>query len=536
MKYGPGKCSGYVDRVVNEHSPPPPDSKFRKLLPRQAVQPLCRAPGQNLFETPEEHNYFQRFQIHTVSELTGVRDSELWTRIVLQAAQEDPCIRHAVVALAALDSKNFGSIESSDESFSRRRLAYSEYHRAIAGLRKELAAKNCKITTKLISCILFACFEAHHGNNDTVLRQIFAGIRMMGEYASLQKVSRQRLLPLNEDLVQVYSILEITASAMGDDRDAAIHLDRLLACKGAIDHMPTEFKTLKEASRIIYLFMRQGIHLRSSQTNTDNISLNETGPRFIGLSTTPAVSEVGTLLGTLRQWGDAFGPLWRKAQNTPETRLLKEATLLRMHWLGCIAWVASGTPGAYTRYTKELTEIVELSKTLLNDIVTAPFAFDLVLILPLSIVGWAYRHRALRREAISLFQKLAMTDRREAIWDAGMIGKTMEWLADIEEGGLRDEEYVPEDVMANITSMKVDGVRKSVLVGCNQGVIGYPGMRVYKEKIIYWGRETAQTGEVVDAVPIGCRGMDEDVDPINSQNQTSRSGDKTLLQWVKESS
>jgi hypothetical protein len=69
-----------------------------------------------------------------------------------------------------------------------------------------------------------------------------------------------------------------------------------------------------------------------------------------------------------------------------------------------------------------------------------------------------------------------------------MIGKIMEWLAEIEEEGLGDEKYVPEDVVAVISKLEIDGTGKSVLVGVFQGVKPVPGISVYKGKVIYWGR------------------------------------------------
>jgi len=148
-------------------------------------------------------------------------------------------------------------------------------------------------------------------------------------------------------------------------------------------------------------------------------------------------------------------------------------------------------------YTKELKELVELAKSLIYDMaVDRRFSLDMVFVLPLAVVGWGHRHRALRREVIDLFRKL---ERREAIWDAAMIGKIMEWMAEIEEEGLGEEEYVPEDVVANIANLKVDGTPKSVLIGCIQGLKGLPGKTVYKEKLLYWGTNPIPTEIVTGA-------------------------------------
>ncbi|RDW57355.1 hypothetical protein BP5796_12805 [Coleophoma crateriformis] len=69
--------------------------------------------------------------------------------------------------------------------------------------------------------------------------------------------------------------------------------------------------------------------------------------------------------------------------------------------------------------------------------------------------------------------------KRESIWNAPMVGMIMKCMSEIEEEGLSDEEYVPEDVVANIANMQVDEARRSVVVGCLQGTKGVPGETPY---------------------------------------------------------
>jgi hypothetical protein len=57
------------------------------------------------------------------------------------------------------------------------------------GIRKMLSAKDCDIRTRRIVCILFACFEAYHGNYETAQTQIFAEIEMMEEHEKSRKES-----------------------------------------------------------------------------------------------------------------------------------------------------------------------------------------------------------------------------------------------------------------------------------------------------------------------------------------------------------
>ena len=50
-----------------------------------------------------EYRYFRFFHEKTVSRLSGYLDEALWNRLVLQACENEPSIRHAVIAIGALD-------------------------------------------------------------------------------------------------------------------------------------------------------------------------------------------------------------------------------------------------------------------------------------------------------------------------------------------------------------------------------------------------------------------------------------------------
>lgn len=111
------------------------------------------------------------------------------------------------------------------------------------------------------------------------------------------------------------------------------------------------------------------------------------------------------------------------------------------------------------------------------------FSLDARFVLPLAVVGLNYRHRELRRKMINI---LVPMYRREGIWDASMIGRIMNFQAEIEEVGLGDEEYVPEDMMSTITELKVDVSLKTVFITCSAGMRGCPGVTVLKSTKLAW--------------------------------------------------
>ena len=464
------------------------------LVPKAAF-PLVTSPSQNLFDldNPEEWTYFQRFCSYTVDRLRNIQESEFWSRVVLQATQAEPSIRHAATAIGALDLKGFAS-PSDEVAFKfRRQFAYKEYQKAIVGVRKTLAAKDCDIRTKLIATILFACFEAYHGNNETASAQIFSGIEMMEDYTKKRKVPAPNTPsgpPVEFELVQAMANLEIQASAWGDMRPGKLHLERMHNCAKVVESsMPSEFSDVNEAGLLLALNMLRGIHLRFSQTNSADLPQGIVVFPFLGVdscTTEPAVHELNRVLASFKAWGAAFEPLYRKSRSPAGEVNFETATLLRLHYLGCTTWNASGFPSIdmyYRRYTKELKEMFALSKVLLDMSEAQSFSLDMRFVLPLAVVGLNYRHRELRREIIKI---LVPMHRREGIWDASMMGKIMQFQAEIEEEGLTDEEYVPEDMMSTITELKVDESLRTVLVTCSVSVRGCPGETVMKSIELAW--------------------------------------------------
>lgn len=297
--------------------------------------------------------------------------------------------------------------------------------------------------------------------------------------------------PVDPELVQAFALLEIQACAWGDTRPPKLHLERMHNCAKAVENArPFEFSGIRQAGMILSLHTLWGIHLRFSQTNPAAHIPGTFVPPLIGLDpcvNEPAVNELTRILASYKAWAAAFEPLYRKARSAAGEKFFESATMLRMHYLGCLIWVASGSPSIgmyYRRYTKELKEIVALGKILLDLTDPQTFSLDMRFVLPLSVVGLNYRHRVLRRECIKILTPMS---RREAVWDASMMARIMSFLAEIEEDGLSDDdEYVPEDRMATIVHLKFNAYLKTVFITWFVGVRWQLGESVMKQRELVW--------------------------------------------------
>ncbi|KUJ19427.1 uncharacterized protein LY89DRAFT_716937 [Mollisia scopiformis] len=497
IKWG-GDCDGYASKP----SQPPPDAiKKRLILPAAITEPLCRSPANSPFTNDLEYQAFQEFSQHTAKHLTGFRDSDIWSKVVLQASETDSCIRHAVTAIGAL---NFKDWVRKDNEKARLEFAYREYDRAIVGLRN--AGPQADIRTKLISCILFACFESYHGNSETATAQVFAGIELMEQY------SRQRLRPpsttteyvqqrggpnsksmppLDKEIVETFMLFEIQSSSYSDGRTTDKHRERMKRFGNTVQKIPKEFTTLKQASSMLSRILLWGIHVRFTQDGTDftppSAASSEQLPPLLGLRRcTTVYAELAKAMNKYKQWESAFEPLRTKARRAPGSKLFNGVALLQLHCLSSYIWLAAGSPSRamyYRKYTRYLREIVDLAKILNAQQTEGSFSLDFRTVLPLMIVSANYRHIAIRREVIEIFSS---RPRREGLWDSALLGRIMGWVADIEEESvdLRGEEYVPEERVAEIVDIKQDAGTRSAFVTCRQGP--EDGEGIMHETTLYW--------------------------------------------------
>ncbi|XMA15592.1 hypothetical protein WAI453_008383 [Rhynchosporium graminicola] len=474
------------------------------------IQYLYRAPPRDPFHNDQERLYFQRFCEVSASQLTGCLESDLWSRVVLQASESAPCIRHAVTAIGTLNLKGWRDGNSQRHlQYEKKRLqfAYHEYHSAIVCMRQSTSEGGTDIRTKLLACLLFACFETYHGNRDVATAQVFAGLQAIDEYNTLRSQSPFPHPAIDDEIERIFVVLEIQAITYQDRRGRELHLERLNRGRAAVEDMPAEFTSLKQARLPMTRIVLRGLHLTMSQREVDLtahpsivdlwwISERPTpspiGPNEDVLTVDPVYALQCNILSEYKRWESAFEPLLRRARGLKGRATFHAASLLRIHYLSGVLCLAATTPHPlyYHRcYTRELTEVVDIAHQLLEDsnqsLLGDSYSLDIGIVMPLIVVGYKYRQRAFRRRIIDTFLKV---QRREGIWDVDVTGRVMRWVRSVEEVGLpseEDEMYVPEERVATICRMDTDLVKRESIVGVMHREGGV-GEMVYKEEVINW--------------------------------------------------
>ena len=191
------------------------------LLPKPSIKILLPTFE---FKNEVERRYFAQFQEKTAQEIAPYFDSETWRRLVLQTCHV-PAIRHAIIAIGALDKTymtsrtendtNLDILEDPDSPNVHRRIALDQYDKAIRSMREAVMHRKQDLRTTLITCLVIACFEAFHGNHPLANAQIKTGMSLIYEW----KATFSNELPMGfkspkpdiveDDLVQTFGRLEV---------------------------------------------------------------------------------------------------------------------------------------------------------------------------------------------------------------------------------------------------------------------------------------------------------------------------------------
>ncbi|KAE9379817.1 hypothetical protein N431DRAFT_360988 [Stipitochalara longipes BDJ] len=495
----------------------------RQLIPKISLipggfrtsYPSALIPG----ETGVEHRYFCHFQENTAFDLAGSFDEILWTKLMLQACQHEPFIRHAVVAIGALDRSRISSAASRRSNIGsakdlHREFALLQYNKALNAMKDSIRESEIGTNPRkvILACLLVVCLENFFRNKYLALSHALAGHRILQDWlsrypSSLQHkpgISSPAVNVIEDELVHAFGKLDLQISSKYDPRPLHEHLLSKQYGSRTIGLIPSAFSTLKEAKVFLDLVMRRTQHFISCALITSNSSalsrpfvLVPPTDTFVAVgtnmhSTTNIVtdeirSEQIVYAAEIERWSRAFQPLFRKLQSTCDKATRDALYLLRIHYLAIkiiIAAVIFDDEMAYDQFEPEFKEMMQLIKLSRQDkhCWIRGMSFELGLASPLFLVATRCRNRILRREAISTLRSLP----DEGSWYPDLVAILAAWIMEVEEGGLASE-VIPCTSRAVISRISdVSNKGRVALFQCVQRKGGPDGGPIWKEKLVYW--------------------------------------------------
>lgn len=463
---------------------------------------IVRSPSLNLFDEEIEGKYFLLYCTTTAKKLGGYWDASIWGRLILQACNEEPFARYAIVSIAALDLAMDGrsappSSRRPNESsidiepyHSHHQFALREYGKALRLMRASPSSDEAHYVRKaLISCLLIICFELYRGDPELAMNQARTAVKVLSQW--LKKLQASRLSSdarsstvVEDELVDAFARLYKGIMLFRTARPSEFsELLQPEAIKSWRD-MPTTFSTLTEARKYWELHLRLALpwnhqpgydSLQASafpKIYRDSIRNREPPVMLPPQDDTVTVrleEERQEHIRNIHEWLAAFEPLWEYCQTEGGADDYAGAAILKMQtWCGIISFATARTNHEchYDDFIEGFAEMVRMARNVLEiseqaRTGSALFAFSIGVTNCIYFIVTKCRDRRLRREALGL---LARFPRRDGVWDTAMIAAVGQWNMEKEEYGLGPNEPIPERARLRLMEVKMPTAKKEVYI------------------------------------------------------------------------
>lgn len=505
LKFGV-KCDGYL----------PPAHELRNTANNRGILPRIKkvsSSSPNLLvpisvarlENPKEQRYFDLFCGQTSFEIMPEHDSFGIRQMLLQACYSEKSLKHAIVALGALDKTAETTRDFSKLSLDivpaaqlataneHHRFALVEYTQAVAEMRAGIKLND--VRTTLLSILLIFVFEAWNGNMAMAVRQIRNGVRIIQEWKSTIKDSDKTpeyMSPaphiVEHDLIRIYLRLVTHKSYFyNQDSEDLEALETLGASnsnlgKEYLDSMPTYFTTIGEA-----VSYQQALYKRGTLFFAGFVM--DPPPPGSSLAIELVTEQQYTAAKTA-QWLKAFVPIFeafKSGFSTCESRLVRTAKTLVMigHLTVCTFF---SDQIVYDSYNNTFAEIISL---LTESLALQPrvgrsrptnYSLGGRTISTLWVVGIRCRDEAIRRKTIELLVKYP---RREGLWDGLFVANIVKFIMDHEEQYLEDDK-VPGWARISSVRWDTDLEKRTGTLICEQRISRSSDEVVTKTRDIIW--------------------------------------------------
>ncbi|KAL9060340.1 MAG: hypothetical protein Q9162_000744 [Coniocarpon cinnabarinum] len=431
------KCDGYATvpskKGTNTNARSP--AKLEHVGPVQALeQPALLAC------TPREQRYFEIFCSQTVPQLAGGFESLFWQTFIPQASCQISCIRHAAIALAALNEDLAQGKQiavdtyphGSDSDFTMSQ--YSLAIKTLLSLVQETGDGSREIVLSV--CILFICFELLRGNHNAVLLHTQSGMNVltdiMNNRSRLSSTRKPSLIPL-EAIAPVFTRLDVQAS------DILSAVPPTTAGKTAMpltpSPVPPKFEDLERSKQCLLEYQN---YFMSKAREVVNVH----GPNSANW---PRVSKERLLrmrsenMAVLRAWQHAHKKLVQESGFDKDPRATRASNVLHVHRL-FLTIALSRFPSLdemhFDEFTPLFEEMVVLARKVFEITPSSSrgqhmtVSFDLGVAEPLFYVVSRCRVPRLRRDALEMLRKCPQN---EGIWNSHLACSIGEKIIDTEE-------------------------------------------------------------------------------------------------------
>jgi hypothetical protein len=451
----------------------------------------------------EEVRNFDYFRNVCADDLSGYFKVTMWEKIILQTAHQEPCIRHAVVALGSLHRSQ---LYPSDLWQTVTTLEYSTsyYEKAIKALNERL--EDCSMSWELaiLSSFIFLSLELLLGQEMNAVMHLKSAFRMLKAIRprfspsynlepppATEAFSDLPLCPLSgnlHELASAFSRLDVQAAAYHSSYDPSNFRSRILPVR--LTSLLHARDTLNSILSAMYSVLFQNHKL------TD-----KTLPR---VPLPPAVAAgIDNIKSHLVHWSTLFTSFTNEKEISVQDRPAANILIIQR----ITAWIHVSTyfyedQLCYDIFHPRFARITDLAQEIVDTKAASTgspvkinnrtrFSLDIGLIHPLNYVAVHCRDPVLRRRAIRIMAGLG----REGVYDGASCAAVSTWIVNKEEEGLVPLEngvlFVPrEKRLWDGVEMHFDRVkRKGHVIGIRRDK---DGVWEHISGYVYWKIEDSQ--------------------------------------------
>jgi hypothetical protein len=192
--------------------------------------PSSDSPGRHLaiakYTEIDGHAFaFYRCKVSNALGGAAALDIDFWQDLVLQAADTEPAVQHAVFALGSLfrhASNTYGPVDKGKCACENCQSALHSYNKSITLLSKRIV-ENDSLLVALIACVLFICLESLQGNAEQALNLIHKGCAIVSNYGgtsdklitSVNTTTTKLENRIDKRLIQMFTRLQLLSSLHG---------------------------------------------------------------------------------------------------------------------------------------------------------------------------------------------------------------------------------------------------------------------------------------------------------------------------------
>lgn len=426
---------------------------------------LCHI-SQNLSHTNAEVRAFDFFRTKVAINLSGFFDSSFWTRDILQVAQQEDPVRHAVVALSSLSEtmleRSNNGTERGPETF-----AIRQHTKAISHLNQKIQEGNeSSVEAVLMTCALFVCFEMFQNNYEAALSHMSSGIYVFFNWVSKNDCANRHSRELSVQLERIFGRLMLQTFLFVHTKPREWKFVKS-SFTPRLPSIPPVFRSLNEARDCLDSCMCSLYHgMLTSQFQV--LEHTDLDPNL-----SPELHA-----NPLDAWLKSFRNFTAEQNENLSIREQNVSILLEIQHITATVLASAGPSSQesiFDSFEEEFSRTIVLASRLLMSSTPedslegdqSPFpTFDMGILPHLYFVASRCRDPLLRRQALHL---LRQGPRQEGIWQRDMLASIAERVMNIEERGC---EWVQSSLditaSARLTLMNatIDFVERTVMLHC----------------------------------------------------------------------